>query len=285
MPLDLLFRPLKEAEDLRQEEDAFGIFRLSLYKQSVAKAACSRTIPSIVIEHCDQETPGDHMNKASLEFNGTAGVLKACNEIRPFFQELGVFVKTHGKEDQARPTLRGFDWCSIEFPDGIRCSGCEVAVAALSEPLDGNHGRGDGQIPGGEISNGPEESGEGWWHFKARRAEPQAGTAAPTPFSGYGVGLPLSRLYAEYLGGSLHLMSMPNFGTHAYLFLQQSSDREEALPNYVNWLRKRKLREDGEIQHFESSEKIAAASRDYAEALRFKALSAEAQVELSKLEA
>lgn len=109
------------------------------------------------------------------------------------------------------------------------------------------------------------------------------GTASPTPFSGYGVGLPLSRLYAEYLGGSLHLMSMPNFGTHAYLFLQQSSDREEALPNYVNWLRKRKLRE--EIQHYESSEKIAAASRDYAEALRFKALSAEAQVELSKLEA
>ncbi|CAK9017076.1 [Pyruvate dehydrogenase (acetyl-transferring)] kinase [Durusdinium trenchii] len=109
------------------------------------------------------------------------------------------------------------------------------------------------------------------------------GTAGPTPFSGYGVGLPLSRLYAEYLGGSLHLMSMPNFGTHAYVFLQQSSDREEALPNYVNWLRKRKLRE--EIQHYESSEKIAAAARDYAEALRFKALAAEATVELSKLEA
>ncbi|CAE7763745.1 PDK [Symbiodinium sp. CCMP2592] len=68
--------------------------------------------------------------------------------------------------------------------------------------------------------------------------------SAPTSFSGYGVGLPLSRLYAEYLGGSLHLMSMPNFGTHAYVFLQQSSDRAEALPTYVNWLRKRRLRED-----------------------------------------
>ena len=54
-----------------------------------------------------------------LEFNGTAGVLKACNEIRPFSQELGVFVKSHRTEDQARPTLRGFDWCSIEFPDRV----------------------------------------------------------------------------------------------------------------------------------------------------------------------
>ena len=66
MPLDLVFRPLREAEDLCQEEDAFGIFRLSLYKQSVAKAACSWTIPSIVIEHRDQETPEDHMHRVSV---------------------------------------------------------------------------------------------------------------------------------------------------------------------------------------------------------------------------
>eukprot|EP00930_Biecheleria_cincta_P074701 TRINITY_DN61923_c0_g1_i1.p1 TRINITY_DN61923_c0_g1~~TRINITY_DN61923_c0_g1_i1.p1 ORF type:complete len:476 (+),score=74.00 TRINITY_DN61923_c0_g1_i1:63-1490(+) len=106
--------------------------------------------------------------------------------------------------------------------------------------------------------------------------------AEPTPLSGYGVGLPLSRLYAEYLGGSLHLMSMPNFGTHAYLFLQQSSEREEALPTYVNWLRRRRLRED--ILSFEAKEKDAAGLRDYAEALRFKTLAAEARVELSLLE-
>lgn len=106
--------------------------------------------------------------------------------------------------------------------------------------------------------------------------------AEPTPLSGYGVGLPLSRLYAEYLGGSLHLMSMPNFGTHAYLFLQQSSEREEALPTYVNWLRRKRLRED--ILSFEAKEKDAAVLRDYAEALRFKTLAAEARVELSLLE-
>mmetsp|Transcript_92269 Transcript_92269/g.144879 ORF Transcript_92269/g.144879 Transcript_92269/m.144879 type:complete len:473 (+) Transcript_92269:48-1466(+) len=106
--------------------------------------------------------------------------------------------------------------------------------------------------------------------------------AQPTPLSGYGVGLPLSRLYAEYIGGSLHLMSMPNYGTHAYLFLQQSSEREEALPTYVNWLRKRRLRED--IISFEAREKHAVQARDYAEALRLKTLAAEAAVELSLLE-
>lgn len=106
--------------------------------------------------------------------------------------------------------------------------------------------------------------------------------ARPTPMSGYGVGLPLSRLYAEYIGGSLHLMSMPNYGTHAYLFLQQSSEREEALPTYVNWLRKRRLRED--IVSLEAREKQAVQVRDYAEALRLKTIAAEAAVELSLLE-
>merc|ERR1719277_2856310 len=103
--------------------------------------------------------------------------------------------------------------------------------------------------------------------------------AVPTDLAGYGVGLPLSRLYAEYLGGSLHLMSVPNYGTHAYVFLQQSSDREEALPTYVNWLRKSRLRKD--IVSFEAKEKQAAESRDYAKALRLKTLAAEARVELS----
>eukprot|EP00438_Fugacium_kawagutii_P017514 Skav206902 [mRNA] locus=scaffold2387:365082:377886:+ [translate_table: standard] len=40
---------------------------------------------------------------------------------------------------------------------------------------------------------------------------------------GYGVGLPLSRLYAQYLGGSLNLMSMPGEGTTAFLHLKRHS--------------------------------------------------------------
>jgi len=42
-----------------------------------------------------------------------------------------------------------------------------------------------------------------------------------TPLAGYGVGLPLSRLYARYLGGSLHLQSLPGIGTRTYLYLKR----------------------------------------------------------------
>lgn len=53
-----------------------------------------------------------------------------------------------------------------------------------------------------------------------------------TPLAGYGVGLPLSRLYAWYLGGSLDLVSLPGYGTDAYLFLPRiQSEQVEVVPD------------------------------------------------------
>lgn len=101
-----------------------------------------------------------------------------------------------------------------------------------------------------------------------------------TPLAGFGVGLPLSRLYAEYIGGSLQLVSMPNFGTHAFLFLQRCSSRKEGMPTYVNWLRKRHLLE--ELLDFEARKRAAAEIEDYAEALRLKGLAAEARAKLKE---
>lgn len=40
-----------------------------------------------------------------------------------------------------------------------------------------------------------------------------------TPLEGYGVGLPLSRLYANYLGGSLSVVSLPEYGVDNFLTL------------------------------------------------------------------
>merc|ERR1719203_1548588 len=50
------------------------------------------------------------------------------------------------------------------------------------------------------------------WSYMYSTASQQAGSEFSqqgTPLAGYGVGLPLSRLYARYLGGTLHLQSLP----------------------------------------------------------------------------
>lgn len=46
-----------------------------------------------------------------------------------------------------------------------------------------------------------------------------------TDLGGYGVGLPLSRLYASYLGGTINLVSLPGHGTHAYVFLPRLPEK------------------------------------------------------------
>lgn len=42
-----------------------------------------------------------------------------------------------------------------------------------------------------------------------------------TPLSGPGMGLPLCKLYTSYLGGSLHLMSMPGVGSDTFIYFHR----------------------------------------------------------------
>lgn len=48
----------------------------------------------------------------------------------------------------------------------------------------------------------------------------------PSPLAGFGCGLPLCRLYASYLGGSLTIVSMPVYGTDAYVQLRRIGDHK-----------------------------------------------------------
>ena len=49
---------------------------------------------------------------------------------------------------------------------------------------------------------------------------------------GYGIGLPLSRLHARYLGGSLDLVSLPGSGVDAYLSLPRvDAELVETVPD------------------------------------------------------
>jgi len=53
------------------------------------------------------------------------------------------------------------------------------------------------------------------------------------PLAGFGYGLPLSRLYAKYMGGDLNVISIPSFGTDAYVHLKKlPNDAEEVLPSF-----------------------------------------------------
>ena len=49
------------------------------------------------------------------------------------------------------------------------------------------------------------------------------------PMHGYGFGLPTSRAYAEYLGGSLELQSMQGLGTDVYLRLTHLDAKDHEL--------------------------------------------------------
>ncbi|KAG2393788.1 hypothetical protein C9374_003552 [Naegleria lovaniensis] len=49
------------------------------------------------------------------------------------------------------------------------------------------------------------------------------------PFCGFGYGLPLSRLFAQYWGGDLQLMTMEGNGTDCYLYLHCLGETEEVI--------------------------------------------------------
>eukprot|EP01135_Chromosphaera_perkinsii_P002729 Nk52_evm97s226 gene=Nk52_evmTU97s226 len=67
------------------------------------------------------------------------------------------------------------------------------------------------------------------------------------PLAGFGYGLPLSRLYARYLGGDLSIISIEGFGTDAYIYLKKAPmDANEVLPSYST----------AAVQHYNSSSTI-----------------------------
>ncbi|XP_007572388.1 PREDICTED: pyruvate dehydrogenase (acetyl-transferring) kinase isozyme 2, mitochondrial-like [Poecilia mexicana] len=62
---------------------------------------------------------------------------------------------------------------------------------------------------------------------------PQISDHSSTPLAGFGYGLPISRLYAKYFQGDLHVYSMEGFGTDAVIYLKAlSTDSIERLPVY-----------------------------------------------------
>ncbi|CAH2305763.1 Hypothetical predicted protein [Pelobates cultripes] len=62
---------------------------------------------------------------------------------------------------------------------------------------------------------------------------PRFETSRATPLAGFGYGLPISRLYAQYFQGDLKLYSLEGYGTDAAIYIKAlSTDSVERLPVY-----------------------------------------------------
>lgn len=73
------------------------------------------------------------------------------------------------------------------------------------------------------------------WTFMYTTANPEnldqdfQGTDFKAPMAGFGYGLPIARLYAQYFGGNLKLISMEGYGTDVFLSLSRLSSTSEPL--------------------------------------------------------
>ncbi|XP_067100498.1 pyruvate dehydrogenase (acetyl-transferring) kinase isozyme 2, mitochondrial isoform X2 [Osmerus mordax] len=91
---------------------------------------------------------------------------------------------------------------------------------------------------------------------------PQIGEDTPTPFAGFGYGLPISRLYAKYFQGDLQLYSMQGHGSDAVIHLKAlSRDSVERLPVYNKTaLRNYKVSQEADDWCMPSKEPLDLAS-------------------------
>lgn len=88
---------------------------------------------------------------------------------------------------------------------------------------------------GGGIPRSAMEKLFTYMYTTASTPEP-GGDINHVPLAGYGYGLALSRLFARYFGGDMHIVSMEGYGTDAYVYLKsQASDAGEVLPSVQNW--------------------------------------------------
>jgi signal transduction histidine kinase len=76
---------------------------------------------------------------------------------------------------------------------------------------------------GGGMSRDDISKATSWYWSTMERKEPTGFAYSGdfgTPFEGFGLGLPLARLYAKINGGDLQIQSMPGYGTDAYVYLK-----------------------------------------------------------------
>lgn len=145
-------------------------------------------------------------------------------------------VDTHDTNSVALPPIKvvfvpGNEDITIKVIDeggGIRRSEIKHVWNFFHSTADTPERRGPGEMDSSEDM--------GQWINVLRNSQSRGnGNPGLTPcaLAGYGVGLPLSRLYARYFGGEITLTSMEGFGTDAYLHIPRLGNNCENLPGPV----------------------------------------------------
>eukprot|EP00397_Hematodinium_sp_SG-2012_P030279 GEMP01032066.1.p1 GENE.GEMP01032066.1~~GEMP01032066.1.p1 ORF type:complete len:261 (+),score=39.20 GEMP01032066.1:457-1239(+) len=121
--------------------------------------------------------------------------------------------------------------CEYEHRSGLSPKGFDAKKEPVKVAICADEGQFAIKVEdrGGGI---PFEFQDRIWSYLFSTANTPEIDSSSTPLAGFGVGLPLSRLYASYLGGSLQIVSLPNYGTHAFLFLNRDIKVQEQIPEH-----------------------------------------------------
>jgi len=175
--------------------------------------------------------PGQICQEAALEVMKSLAAESSHGDGAPQFQ-INVFAKhcTHSGTDIEIPYIPQYLFYIVQelLRNSARASleACRAAGLQEPEPIIVTVCADQKQVAirisdkGGGVPFG---NGDKIWsyQFSTSKWPYEAYLDGESPLSGWGMGLPLGRLYARYLGGSLELMHMPGIGVDTYLFLSR----------------------------------------------------------------
>lgn len=181
--------------------------------------------PSSVIDaHCDpfaqmRRASDDAVRLCRYEYGHAPSVdMINVGEVRfPFIPQYLNYVGFELLKNALRAVTERYGARCVDYPVRVIISGDErVVVIRVSDQ-------------GGGISHKDMAKVWSYTYTTAKETLDEDMDENVAPMFGFGCGLPLSRNYANYVGGRLLLNSMPTHGTNAYLYLNRLGDAKEVL--------------------------------------------------------
>eukprot|EP00405_Crypthecodinium_cohnii_P023272 CAMPEP_0206477496 /NCGR_PEP_ID=MMETSP0324_2-20121206/35413_1 /ASSEMBLY_ACC=CAM_ASM_000836 /TAXON_ID=2866 /ORGANISM="Crypthecodinium cohnii, Strain Seligo" /LENGTH=529 /DNA_ID=CAMNT_0053953463 /DNA_START=40 /DNA_END=1629 /DNA_ORIENTATION=+ len=258
-------RQLKPELDTTKVDEFLDAFLLNrfgsnvLMSQYLALAKSSHGPTGVIDPHCDPaqvcRDSATAVQDVCEEYTGRRPYIRIETRVSRRVREASAMSAAENKTGEVDGDSDGADGDAIQFayiPGALKYIICEilknscratVEVCADEQQLEAKPIRivvcADEHHIGiwmsDEAGGIPFQVGTQVWSYMystAKKVDSNVRRGAANELAGFGVGLPISRLYARYLGGSLDLISLPGYGTHAYLFLPRlSSDQIEVVPD------------------------------------------------------